>query len=540
MTISYVLGAEPFWILINLQGTKAGGGKLYTRSSLDFDVEKPVYMDSGGVNAYTNPIIFNLNGVAPGPFYFLEDTDDPDDNYFLQARDADENVLWTIEDYVAASGGGGGSIVTNYIPIVNYIANNQFIDHINDISVADNITNTVIAPSNHKGFTPSILNPLIGINGALGPDIRFIKSATGLLTDIITFETFPMSSAPMAPTDTTPVTYIRYVCGSSPGGEDFKGFQFPITQKVKNLSNQRMTFNIWAKVTALPVTIGVYTRQYFGSGTGATADFKDLQGSILLSTTWTQHQLSFTVPTVAGKSLGTPGSQTDDDALYIILEMPRGAPADVLFTKPALYLGDNINPALDFETYDQINSINSTPRTGDIRVSLSPSAPQGWVPMNDGSIGNAASGATTRANMDTFQLFKTIWDGVMNIWAPTQDSAGVPTARGATALADFLANKRLVLPLSLGRALSGTGTGAGLSARVLGQNTGAETVVLTGANMPTGVPFNPTATSGTSGINAGVALTAPAAASGNPYSAGSSTPVAIMQPTSFMNVFIKL
>src|SRR6185436_15079398 len=98
----------------------------------------------------------------------------------------------------------------------------------------------------------------------------------------------------------------------------------------------------------------------------------------------------------------------------------------------------------EFDDYDQINSINSTPRTGDIKTSLLSSAPNGWVAMNDGSIGNVGSGATNRANKDTFQLYKTIWDGVIDTWAP------VSTGRGASAVADFVAGKTLTLPKSLG------------------------------------------------------------------------------------------
>jgi len=288
---------------------------------------------------------------------------------------------------------------------------------------------------------------------------------------------FALASAPLTG-DVTPVDYIRYQCTNSPAGETYKAFQFPITQKIKNLSNQAMTFKIWARVTATPVTLTAYVRQYFGSGTAASAEVRTSIGTMALTTSWTQFNLSLSIPDVAGKSIGTPGLQTDDDALYMQLEMPLGAPCDVLFTKPKLYLG-TIDPTLEFEDYDQINSINSTPRTGDIRTTFyhSSSIP-GWVRMNDGSIGNVGSGATTRAHADTFQLYKTIWDSVLDAWAP------VSTGRGATAIADFLAGKTLTLPRSLGRALAGAGSGAGLTARALGEYLGEETHTLTIPEIP--------------------------------------------------------
>lgn len=83
-------------------------------------------------------------------------------------------------------------------------------------------------------------------------------------------------------------------------------------------------------------------------------------------------------------------------------------------------------------------------RTGDASPVLS-SPPAGWVNANGGSIGNAASGATERANADCSALFTVVWNNLANADAPVQDSAGTPVARGASAAADFAANRRIVL-----------------------------------------------------------------------------------------------
>lgn len=532
MAVTNSLAPLPKWPMINGQGTLAGGAKLYTYRSLNKIQEKIVYQDAGGTRPYPNPIIFDLNGTA-GPFYWTVNSADLTDTYYLEAYDADGNLLWSLDDYFPPGTGGGGGNVTTYIPLLNYIANSTFINHI-DATVTTATTNLVIAPSNHKGFTPALVNPTIGTYGALGPDIRFVKNTT-VNTDQISFPLFAFGSAPLT-SDVTPVDYLRYQCTTSIAGETYKCFQFPITQKVKNLSNQPMTFKIWAAVTATPVTLSAYVRQYFGSGTAASAEVRTLAGTLDLTTIWKQFTITFTIPTVTGKSIGTPGLQTDDDALYLQLEMPLSVPSDVLFTKPKLYTG-TIDPDLEFNDYDQIDSITQTPRTGDIKTSLLSGAPLGWVAMNDGSIGNVGSLASNRANQDTFQLYKTIWDGVLDAWAP------VSTGRGATATADFIAGKTLTLPLSLGRALAGAGAGAGLTARALGQNSGSETHTQTIAEMPTHTHASPapctgfvTVRPGGNGMGNGNdrdqdPLTAPA---------GLGQPFTIMQPTSFFNVFIKL
>ncbi len=535
MTITYTLAPEPVWVLINLEGTVAGGGYIVSKRSLNKIEDKPIFMDGAGSEAWPNPVFFDLNGVQ-GPFYFEVDSANLDDTYFLQAFDSEDNLLWEADDFFP-SGSGGGGTSTTFLPLKNYINNNQFIDHIAD-TVTTSLTNLVIAPSNHKGFTPAVANPVTtNTYGVVGPDIRFLKDSTAN-TDNISFPLFALASPALSP-DVTPVDYVRYQCTTGNVGESFKCFQFPITQKIKNLSNQVMTFKIWAAVTATPVNLTAYVRQYFGSGTAASSEVRTTIGTLSLTTTWTPFLFSFTVPDVAGKSIGTPGLQTDDDAIYVQLQMPLNSACDILFVKPALYLG-TVNPDKEFDDYDQINSINSTPRTADIRVSLTPSAPNGWVAMNDGTIGNVGSGATNRANADTFQLYSTIYTSVIDTWAPVSTGRTAPGNTMAAAITDFLAGKKLTLPLSLGRALAGFGTGAGLTARVLGQNTGAETVALTGPNLPAGTPYNPAAGTGDFVFTSAGPAHVPGNNAGSAWQFGTATATSIMQPTSFMNIFIKL
>ncbi len=536
MTVSYLLAPEPIWVIINNEGTVAGGAKMYTKRSLNKVEDKPVYMDPAGAQAWTNPIDFNLNGTQ-GPFYFKVDSTDLSDTYYIYVNDADGNLLWDVDNFFPGGSGGGGGSTTTYISLQDYITNNQFINHIADTASPINATNLVIAPSNHKGFTPALINPVVGTYGVVGPDIRFVKNNT-TATDQITFPLFPLATAPMSPGDVTPVDYIRYVSNATTG-ETFKCFQFPITQKVKNLSNQLMSFTIWAKVTTTPVNISIYTRQYYGSAPTATAESvatRPLKGSFTLTTTWTPYVLHFTVPTVSGNTIGTLGAQTDDDALYIQVEMPLNAACDVLFTKPCLFLG-TVDPNLEFDSYDQIDAINSTARTGDVKTSLLSSPPLGWLAMNDTTIGNAGSGATTAGDF-TFQLYKTLWDGVLDAWAPVAN----PPGRGASAIADFLAGKTLKMPLSLGRALAGAGAGATLTVRALGENAGFETQTLTALQMPVHHHF-PATGSGFLTANSGSANTTGGGNIGQEAStgdAGHGDPHPIMQPTSFFNVFIKL
>lgn len=64
----------------------------------------------------------------------------------------------------------------------------------------------------------------------------------------------------------------------------------------------------------------------------------------------------------------------------------------------------------------------------------------GWVRDNGRTIGSATSGATERANADTSALFVYLWTNFSNTICP------VSTGRGASAAADFAANKTITLP----------------------------------------------------------------------------------------------
>ena len=474
MAITNLLAPMPKWIVINNQGTTAGGAKLYTKRSLNKVQDKATYQDAGGNIPSTNPIIFDANGTK-GPIYWQVDSSNLNDTYYLEMFDSDDNLLWTVDDFSPPGSGGGGN-VTTYIPLSNMIANNVFIEHIDDTVNPVGATNLLIAPSNHHGFTPDLINPVIGTNGALGPDIRFVKNNTAA-TDQITFPLFPLGSDPLTG-DVTPVNYVRYQCTNSPAAETFKSFQYPICQKVNNLDNQDMTFTCWGRVGVTDATVTIYLRQYFGSGGSPSAEVRTSVGTMALTTTWTKFNITFAVPNTAGKTLGDCG----DDGLYLQMDMPLGGPCDIWFTKPALYLG-NIDADQDFDTYDEIDSIIQTPRTGDIKTSFRSAANKGWLNMNDRTIGSATSGATSRANQDTFFLFKTLWDGVNDVFAP------VSGGRGVSAVADFSANKTLTLTRQLGRVLIGQNADYTSSLTFTADSATDVLTVSSTAQLPTGSPI---------------------------------------------------
>lgn len=84
--------------------------------------------------------------------------------------------------------------------------------------------------------------------------------------------------------------------------------------------------------------------------------------------------------------------------------------------------------------------------TGDCWWSPLQGTRAGAVRMNARTIGNAASTATERANADTEALFTFLWTNLVDAVCP------VSGGRGASAAADYAANKRIGLPDLRGRA----------------------------------------------------------------------------------------
>ena len=91
--------------------------------------------------------------------------------------------------------------------------------------------------------------------------------------------------------------------------------------------------------------------------------------------------------------------------------------------------------------------------TGDVKWRLEEGTIAGWVRVNGRTIGNAASGASERANADCQALYIYIWTKYSNPSANTY--CPVVGGLGSTALADFNSNKQITLLDARGRAIFG-------------------------------------------------------------------------------------
>lgn len=411
--------------------------------------------------------ITDINGVDTIPFFYpyLESDNVTPDPYYITIVNHDQTNQITRANFPflpPQNNNPTGATVFN-----NLIANNGFWRNAqpNTVNVTPYATISLsavttaapitVAPSQHDGFSM--------------PDIIFSKTnASG--TDVLTFTPFPLSNTQPINNEIVPEYYVNHQCTSPGTGETQKYYQFPIALHINTLANVNYTVSIQAQNAGSPgtaSTIELRLLQFTGTGTSSPNPILIASTPLVLTTAWDSYTLTSVFPPSSGLVLG----QGADDAFYLQVQMPLNIACNINFTKPSLYLTTDDVPANDFQTYDQVDTIINSPRTGDIRVSVNQFYPFGWTPMNDAVIGLKLNGLSanlySRANTDTWQLYKLIYEyalpfdtgananSISQLYTNT-GAALVATNYSGNAYTDFIANKALALTRLMGQVLIGT------------------------------------------------------------------------------------
>lgn len=449
MAITHSLAANPHWVVVDNFSNLPNGAVIYTYHSLNPSLYKPAFQDPGGTIPFTQPIAGLGNGTFP-PIYWEFDDADPTDLYYIEVWDKVNNpgsgavMLWNFSGLTGSGTGGGGGNITTNNDVENLVVNGQFFRNVGTQTGAPSIATTItLAPSNNAGF----VGTANGANdGPVLPDIIFAK-ADQSASDSLNFTDFPQGSNALTP-NPTPEQFVNYTCTVA-GSEAYKYIQFPIVKGLQNLSNVNVSLKMHNRYHSGDTNITLQWRQFCGNGNnGPSGDVITPIGALnfgVVPNTWTVSQFtSVNIPSIAALTIGN----LKNDALFLQIKIPASVLINFDFILPSVYVG-TVTSDTDFHTLDEVDAIVNSPRTGDIRTSINSFSPYGWVPANDGTIGSAASAATTRANVDTFPLYKLIWESMSQAFAP------VTGGRGATAIADFTGNKPMALTRNLGRVMAG-------------------------------------------------------------------------------------
>jgi hypothetical protein len=177
-----------------------------------------------------------------------------------------------------------------------------------DTLLADSSQTTGLRWGNNYGFTAG-KNKLI--NGDFRINQRSFSSTTSDATytfdrwitqcsasQTYSAQTFTAGTAPVAGYEG--VNYLRVV---TTAGTNLFAYIIQRIEDVRTFAGQTFTLSFWAKANSGTPNIIVRPAQNFGSGGSATVE--DGGSVVTISTSWARYSLTFTMPSIAGKTIGT-------------------------------------------------------------------------------------------------------------------------------------------------------------------------------------------------------------------------------------------
>jgi len=153
-------------------------------------------------------------------------------------------------------------------------------------------------------------------NGSFNYDRWSQVNSGGTFT--VTKETFTPGTAPVAGYEGG--TYLRgAVTGQSAAG-DYAWFSHKI-ESVRNLAGQSAVLSFWAKAGSGTPSISLELSQNFGDGGSPSAAVNTLVAKQAITTSWVRYELTVSVPSISGKTLGT----TTDGFLRLNVMLSAGS-----------------------------------------------------------------------------------------------------------------------------------------------------------------------------------------------------------------------
>lgn len=179
------------------------------------------------------------------------------------------------------------------------------------------------APITSDGYT----SPNYIINGAFEINQRgftsttsagygFDRWRTSTSGGTVTYskQSFTPGTAPAASIEGT--NFARVVTSGQSAATDY-AMLTQLIEDVRTLAGSTVTVSFWAKAASGSPKVSVELAQGFGSG-GSSATF-NYAGQVTLSTSWVRYSVTTTLPSIAGKTIGT------DNLLQVALFVSAGS-----------------------------------------------------------------------------------------------------------------------------------------------------------------------------------------------------------------------
>lgn len=142
---------------------------------------------------------------------------------------------------------------------------------------------------------------------------RYQVFSTGTGTSCTTSrQTFTAGTAPVAGYESE--FFLRFAQGAA-GSGNTSNYITQFIEDVRTFAGQTVTFSLWAKADAARIINPVYYQQF---GSGGSSAVTATMGTATLTTSWARYTFTVTLPSIAGKTIGT-GSN-----LAILVNLPSG------------------------------------------------------------------------------------------------------------------------------------------------------------------------------------------------------------------------
>jgi|694.fasta_scaffold07024_15 hypothetical protein len=128
----------------------------------------------------------------------------------------------------------------------------------------------------------------------------FSNSISG--TNVCTMQSFTPGTAPVAGYE---AQYFARFANSGQSSASQDSILLQKIEDVRTFANQTVTVSFWAKCDVTSKKIAVEMVQNFGSGGSPSSTVNTYFGQVTLTTSWARYTVTGTVPSIAGKTIGT-------------------------------------------------------------------------------------------------------------------------------------------------------------------------------------------------------------------------------------------
>ena len=126
------------------------------------------------------------------------------------------------------------------------------------------------------------------------------SSTTGTFT--VTAQTFTPGAAPVAGYESA--NYVDLITAGQSAADTLSLYRQKI-EDVRTFAGETVVMSFWAKAATGTPKIAISVTQNFGSGGSPSASAEAPAGSVTISTSWARYSITYAVPSISGKTIGT-------------------------------------------------------------------------------------------------------------------------------------------------------------------------------------------------------------------------------------------